>query len=195
MQSNDINHKIQKYTYKVKNARSSRDADLYRMKLQEYHRMNKNIRGGADPSDDVNEMIKQSQNTLSELNAKGIAAVYEKQKVDDALTGLQTKISAKAQDYSQMSADKTALCENTSYLTKEISKLNPGCKTDEFNATDTEKLLSEQSFIKSVCGAPKGEKHVDVKVEEIKEVMPVEVKPEVKPEAKVAEILPTEEHK
>lgn len=167
MQSNDINHKIQKYIYKLKNAKSSRDADLYRMKLQEYHRMNKNIRGGADPS--VDQMIQQSKDILAQkLSEKGTAAVYEKQKVDEAFKGLETKIGTTITNYNQIVEDKNALCQNTSYLTEHIGKLQPGCTTEKFDI-DTEKMLSEQSFIKSVCGAQKqGEKPTEIKVEAIK---------------------------
>lgn len=155
MQSNDINYKIQKYTYKLKNAKSHRDIDLYQTKLQEYHKANRNMQGGEGESDQVKQQIKASQEALrSKLTETGKASVYEKEKVDSAMQGLQKKIKTVGADFEELNKDKVALCNNTTYLMEGINKLKPGCTAEDFNI-DTDVLLDDKKFIKSVCGQEK----------------------------------------
>jgi len=155
MQSNDINYKIQKYTYKLKNAKSHRDIDLYQTKLQEYHKANRNMQGGEGESDQVKQQIKASQEALrSKLTETGKASVYEKEKVDLAMGELQKKIRTVGADFNELNNDKVALCNNTTNLMEGINKLKPGCAAEDFNI-DTEVLLDDKKFIKSVCGQEK----------------------------------------
>lgn len=50
MDIDHINHKIKKYTYKLKNASSRNSTDLYHDRLQKYHSMKNSLMGGATNS-------------------------------------------------------------------------------------------------------------------------------------------------
>lgn len=46
MNKNGVNYKIEKYTFKLKNAQNRNDADMYQDKLRHYHGLNKKMAGG-----------------------------------------------------------------------------------------------------------------------------------------------------
>lgn len=153
MQSNNINYKIEKYTHKLKHAQSQDDAELYENKIREYRKVNKGLHGGVDPSAEIKKLTEESKNILLEkLTAKGTSAVYEKNKVNDAINVLSEKIKTTVNNYNQTVTDKDALCANTTYLTNEMKNLQPGCATEEFNIA-TETLLDDTKLLKSVCGS------------------------------------------
>jgi hypothetical protein len=149
----NLNYKISKYTTKLKSATNRRNAEIYQKKLQQYHNLNKTMRGGdLEPSQEVVKMILESKKILGEkLNSKGTSAVYEKEKIDSVIDNLSNKLSDTITNYNSIATDKNALCQNTNELTEEMKKLKPGCAVTELT-TDTETLLNGE-LVKSVCGS------------------------------------------
>ena len=177
MSSNDISHKIQKYTYKLKNTTSKKNAKIYQNKLQEYHKLNKNLQmlGGGEKEEIIEKTVEEAYKKLKEDLASQQEMITEKLKNLSEIQGIdKNQLSALETSRDQLISTRKIsdtnqkalmeLSDSRKSLVKQISDLTPKTGLVESEQENrlvteimgkTEELLGNSGdFIASIFGKP-----------------------------------------
>lgn len=162
---NDQKYKIEKYTYKLKNATDMSKANLYQQKLQSYHNLNKKRLSGGGPEEDLaldnlKKTLSQQQNMIQQK----IDSIAQVSGVDiDELKKQLAELNDKINEIkTRLKYDEDAfgiLGPHIKTITNKLTEIQPGeSKWDSKELDDlnqnTESILNSTPLLKKLGLTP-----------------------------------------
>jgi hypothetical protein len=185
MSKNGVNYKIEKYTYKLKNAHTRRDAELYQNKLKHYHGVNRsgiNMYGGEGGEgevklSDIPAALMPLKNRLDEVSdsLKGkIDEISKEQNIEQTdfsanLNNLKKFLETNVEtnkknesEYKQKCAENQMYNTHVTTVSEQIKNLKRGdCKVGDISI-DTDQFLKDDFVIKPFeCNKPKEQQPIN----------------------------------
>ncbi|QKF94230.1 hypothetical protein QKU48_gp0772 [Fadolivirus algeromassiliense] len=151
MNSSGLEYKLKKYTYKLKNAKNRREAELYQQKLQHYHSLNRTQRGGDGHEEAIKIADKAFEETVKRL---------QNNTNPDVMNKLKERNQAALDLFEELKKSESNLCDNNAKFKDYVERIIPE-KLLKLEATscniNTEEILNIDAFKTKLC-SQKGSK-------------------------------------
>ena len=135
MSLDSLDHKISKYTYKLKHAKNRNEAEEYQQHLQHYHNLKRGMKGGEKTSEEdgkLKNLLKSLEDDFDKVErARIFQRLKDSEPIDEALIGAKMLLEENNWDYTilQQAFDKTQdKIEAVALGTKQTQKRQPYLK-------------------------------------------------------------------